>query len=212
MHFKICASHGERERDLFFALCEYKSNLLPWWYIFSILYFPNTAFASGFGQRVVLFVLHLQWHAPLTTSGQAQASLQDQVPHLTEVFIFLVPVSIWASWQSQGEGISNSWDPWFAWQVLKYSVPIPCLFFFFSPKGPLLILTLVKSNLGCNPILSIFSQHYIHQPASWYRWCFSINSACKILGASNFSVVLETDKNRRPNYFPLQDGVVEDIK
>ena len=65
-----------------------------------------------------------------TTSGQAQASLQDQVPHLTEIFIF------WCL--CQYEPVDRVRKRTFyilrplIWQVLKFSVPISMPF--FPPK------------------------------------------------------------------------------
>ena len=140
----MCFSERKRERERsIFALCEYKSNLLPWRYIFSILYFPNTTFTSGFGYTAPPSGLRLQSCAPLTTSGQTQASLQDQGLHLTEIFIF------WCLCQHElltelGRGRFRFLRP-LIWQVLKCSVPISMAFFFFPPKEPPPVLTLCNS-------------------------------------------------------------------
>lgn len=90
----------------------------------------------------------------MTTSGQAQASLQDQVPHLTEIFMF------WCL--CQYEPVDRVRKRAFyilrplIWQVLKFSVPISMPF--FPPKKESLpILTLYNSK--SNPVSIRVSLH-----------------------------------------------------
>lgn len=116
-----------RERSIF-ALCEYKSNLLPWQYIF----FPSCIFQTqsllqvlGKQSLSLSSIYSTMLHWPLQVKHKLVYKIKY---HIWQRFSFFGACVNMSLLTESGRGHFIFWDPWFG-KCSSLVFQFPCLFF-----------------------------------------------------------------------------------